>query len=60
MPFFKDKVEIIYEENKPNKVIKKYGNFELPVIFSNGILFSQGYVPIMKKIGKKLLEMSRD
>ena len=54
---FKDKVEIIYKDATSNEVIEKYGNLEPPVIFINGILFTQGHVPIIKKLGKKILEM---
>jgi len=54
---FKDKVEIIYKDVTSDEVIEKYGNLEPPVIFINDILFSQGHVPIIKKLGKKILEM---
>lgn len=57
---FTDKVEIIYEDVKSNEVIEKYGHFEPPAIFINGILFSQGHVPIIKKLGKNLLEMLKN
>ena len=53
----KDKVEIIYKDVASNEFIKKYGNIEPPVIFINGMLFTQGHVPIIKKLGKKILEM---
>lgn len=54
---FKEKVEIIYKDVTSNEVIEKYGILEPPVIFINGILFTQGNVPIIKKLGKKILEM---
>ena len=57
---FKDKIEIIYKDVTSNEVIEKYGTREPPVIFINDILFSQGHVPIIKKLGKKLLEIIND
>ena len=54
---FKNKVEIIYTDATSNEVIEKYGILEPPVIFINGILFTKGHVPIIKKLGKKILEL---
>ncbi|MFX0081147.1 MAG: thioredoxin family protein [Candidatus Hodarchaeota archaeon] len=54
---FKDKVEIIYQDVTSNEIIEEYGNLEPPVIFINGILFTTGHVPIIKKLGKKIFEM---
>jgi hypothetical protein len=55
--FLKDKVEIIYKDVTSKDVVEKYGNLEPPVVFINGILFTKGHVPIIKKLGKKILEM---
>ena len=57
---FKDKVEIKYMDVGSNKAIERYGNFEPPTIFINDKLFSQGHVPIIKKLGKKLLKMLKN
>jgi hypothetical protein len=57
---FKDKVEIIYHDVKSIDTIAKYGNIEPPAIFINGMLFSQGHVPIIKKLGKEILSMLKN
>jgi hypothetical protein len=56
----KDKVEIIYTDVLSIDNIEKYRNIDPPAIFINGSMFSQGHVPIIKKLGKKLLEMLSD
>lgn len=55
----KDKIEIIYKDVLSIDAIENYGNIEPPAIFINGVLFSQGHVPIIKKLGKELLEMMK-
>ncbi len=54
---FKDKVEIIYTDVTSDEVREKYGNLEPPVIFINGVLFTEGHVPSIKKLGKKIIDM---
>ncbi|MFX0188146.1 MAG: hypothetical protein ACFE8A_10460 [Candidatus Hodarchaeota archaeon] len=53
----KDKVNLKQEKITSEKVIEKYGELDPPVIFLNDFLFSQGHVPVMKKLGRKILEL---
>ncbi|MFX0077113.1 MAG: thioredoxin family protein [Candidatus Hermodarchaeota archaeon] len=54
---FKEKVEIIYMDATSKEVIEKFGELEAPAVFINGKLFTKGHVPIIKKLGKEILEM---
>lgn len=54
---FKDKVEIIYKDVASKEVIDKYGSLERPVVIINDNIFSEGHVPIIKKLSRELLKI---
>jgi len=54
---FKDKVEIIYKNIASKEVIDKYGSLERPVVIINDRIFSEGHVPIIKKLSRELLKI---
>jgi len=54
---FKDKVEIIYKDNASKEDIDKYGNLERPVVIINDRVFSEGHIPIIKKLSRELFKI---
>lgn len=57
LPDLKNKIELSYEDFDSIKVIKKYGNRQIPAVFVNDTVFSEGHVPIIKKLSRLLIEM---
>lgn len=53
----KDKVELKQDKITSETVIEKFGELKPPAILLNDFLFSQGHVPVMKKLGRRLLEL---
>ncbi|MBY9017657.1 MAG: hypothetical protein KGD66_02390 [Candidatus Lokiarchaeota archaeon] len=51
---FKDKVEIIYKDTSSKENNGKYRNLERPVVIINDGVFSEGHVPIIKKLSREL------
>ena len=56
IPELKDKVEISYYNLQSQDKVKKYGNLNPPVIIINDVVFSEGHVPIIKKLARTLLK----
>ncbi|MFX1310903.1 MAG: thioredoxin family protein [Promethearchaeota archaeon] len=57
IPVFKEKVDIEYENIELKENIEKYGNLTPPVVIINGIIFSEGQVPIIKKLSSELFKL---
>lgn len=55
-PDFKEEVEILYKDVKSKEIIKKYGELKTPVVIVNDTIFSEGHVPIIKKLRSTILE----
>ncbi len=51
---FKDKVEILYKDTESKEDNDKHGNLERPVVIINDKIFSEGHVPIIKKLSREL------
>jgi len=56
IPELKDKVDISYYDLYSKEKVQKYGTLSPPVIIINDVIFSEGHVPILKKLAKNLLE----
>ncbi|MHA1293087.1 MAG: thioredoxin family protein [Promethearchaeota archaeon] len=56
----KNNVIIAYKNISSEEIFEKYGELEVPVIIINDKIFSQGHVPIIKKLSRKLVELSRN
>ncbi|MFX1589547.1 MAG: hypothetical protein ACFFC1_15445 [Promethearchaeota archaeon] len=56
IPGLKDKVEILYSDLNSQENLKKYSELTPPVIMINDVIFSEGHVPIIKKLARTLLE----
>ena len=59
-PNFRDELEIQYIDVSSDKIIKKYGELTAPVVILNDIIFSEGHVPIIKKLCRKILDSMKD
>jgi hypothetical protein len=59
-PDFKEKIEIEYSDISSEKIIKKYGELTAPVIILNDIIFSEGHVPIIKKLTREIMDSMRN
>ncbi|MFX1494996.1 MAG: hypothetical protein ACFFBZ_11990 [Promethearchaeota archaeon] len=57
IPELKDKVEIFYSDLNSQENLKKYGELTPPIIMINDVIFSEGHVPIIKKLARHLLEI---
>lgn len=57
IPVLKEKVDIEYENIELKENIEKYGNLTPPVVIINGIIFSEGQVPIIKKLSSELFKL---
>ena len=55
-PEFKEKVDLMYSDATSKETKEKYGELNPPVIFINEKIFSEGYVPIIKKLKHSILE----
>jgi hypothetical protein len=56
IPGLKDKVEVFYSDLNSQENLKKYGELTPPIIMINDVIFSEGHVPIIKKLARSLLE----
>ena len=59
-PNFINELEIQYIDVSSDKIIKKYGELTAPVVILNDIIFSEGHVPIIKKLCRKILDSMKD
>ncbi len=54
---FKDKVKIIYIDTKSKEDIDKFKNLERPAVIINDKVFSEGHIPIIKKLSRELFKI---
>ena len=59
-PDFKNELDIQYSDVSSDKIIKKYGELTAPVVILNDIIFSEGHVPIIKKLCRKIVDYMKD
>ncbi len=59
-PTFRHELEIQYIDVSSDKIIKKYGELTAPVVILNDIIFSEGHVPIIKKLCRKIIDSMKD
>lgn len=59
-PNFRNEIEIQYSDVSSDKIIKKYGELTAPVVILNDIIFSEGHVPIIKKLCRKIIDSMND
>ncbi len=59
-PNFRNELDIQYSDVSSDKIIKKYGELTAPVIILNDIIFSEGHVPIIKKLCRKIVDSMKD
>ena len=57
LPEIKANVELDYENVYEVKMIKEYGDLIPPVVIINHNIFSEGHVPIIKKLSRELLKL---
>ena len=54
IPEFYEKIDISFDNIELAENIEKFGNLTPPAIFINDVIFSEGHVPIMKKLAREL------
>jgi hypothetical protein len=54
-PEFGDKVDVQYFEDNNSKLEKPYRDLQRPVVVINDTIFSQGHVPIIKKLSREVI-----
>ena len=59
-PNFRNELDIQYSDVSSDKIIKKYGELTAPVVILNDIIFSEGHVPIIKKLCRKIVDSMKD
>jgi len=57
VPNIKENVEINYIYLSPEKIEKGFRHLTLPVVLINEQVFSEGHVPIIKKLSRELLNL---
>ncbi len=57
VPKIKENIELIYEDITSDEVIEKYGVLIPPVIVINNSIYLEGHVPIIKKLGREILNL---
>ena len=59
-PEINEKIEIQYWDINTNQIIKNYGELTAPVIILNDFIFSEGHIPIIKKLCQKILDSMKN
>jgi len=57
IPILKEKVDIEYANIELEENVKKYGKLTPPVVIINGSIFSEGQIPIIKKLSSQLFNL---
>jgi len=57
IPILKEKFKFIYKDIDSKDIVEKFGNLKSPAILINNTIYSQGHVPIMKKLSRELLKI---
>ncbi|TFG12602.1 MAG: hypothetical protein EU535_06060 [Promethearchaeota archaeon] len=58
-PEFKERIEIRYKNIDSDDVIERYGKLTAPVVILNNIIFSEGHVPIIKRLCRQILDSTK-
>jgi hypothetical protein len=59
IPVLKEEVKIDYENITSNENAEKFSGMTPPILLLNNIVFSEGHVPIIKKLSRELLNLIR-
>ena len=59
-PDFRNELDIQYSDVNSDKIVEKYGELKAPVVILNDIIFSEGHVPIIKKLCRKIVDSMND
>lgn len=57
IPILKEKVDIEYENISLKENAEKFGELIPPVVMINGTIFSEGHIPIIKKLSSELFKL---
>jgi len=57
LKIYKDRVEINHENINSKKIVEKYGELKAPTIIVNNSIFSEGHIPVIKKLGRTILSL---
>ena len=59
-PDFRDKLEIQYWDISSETNLMKYRELTVPIVILNDIIFSEGHVPIIKKLCRNIIDSFKD
>jgi hypothetical protein len=59
IPTLEENVDIEYKIINFNEQVENYGKLIPPVIIINGEIFSEGHVPIIKKLSSELFKLTK-
>lgn len=57
VPVIKEKIEVIYDNIASIQIIEKFGELDAPVVVINNSIYSEGHVPIIKKLSRAILDL---
>lgn len=56
-PEFSERIEILNKSINSNDVIKNYGKLNAPAIILNNTVYSEGHVPVIKKLSRDIIRL---
>ncbi len=56
-PELKNNIEIMYQDVESKEITEKFGLLERPVVILNDTIFSEGHVPILKKLSREIITL---
>ena len=56
IPIIKENIDVEYDSITSEENTEKYGKMVPPIVLINGLLFSEGHVPIIKKLSSELIK----
>jgi hypothetical protein len=56
-PEFGDNVDVQYTEDSANEIENSYRGLPRPIVIINDKIFSQGHVPIIKKLSREVIAL---
>lgn len=59
IPVLKEKIDIEYKIMDFEEEIENFGKLIPPVILIDGVIFSEGHVPIIKKLSSELFKLTK-
>ena len=54
---YKDRIEINHENIMSERIVERYGELRAPTIIVNNSIFSEGHVPVIKKLCRTILSL---